>query len=163
MRLISSTGEQLGVAKTEDAMKRAQEEGLDLVEISPTAKPPVCKILDYGKYKYQENRKKHEAKKKQVIVHLKEIRFRPTTDTHDVEFKVKNILKFLEHGDKVKITVVFRGREMAYKQKGAELLNRVLHEIGEHGVLEAPMSSEGRQLYMIILPPALAPKAPKKK
>ena len=127
MRLISSTGEQLGVAKTEDAMKRAQEEGLDLVEISPTAKPPVCKILDYGKYKYQENRKKHEAKKKQVIVHLKEIRFRPTTDTHDVEFKVKNILKFLEHGDKVKITVVFRGREMAYKQKGAELLNPVLH------------------------------------
>lgn len=160
--MISSTGEQLGIARIEDAINRAKDESLDLVEISPMAKPPVCKIMDYGKYKYQENRKKHEAKKKQTIVHLKEIRFRPATDKHDIDFKVKNIIKFLNDGDKVKISVAFRGREMAYKQRGDELLKRVITNVGEHGAVETNVSMEGRQMFVILVPPALAPKTQKK-
>ncbi|MBI2500217.1 MAG: translation initiation factor IF-3 [Deltaproteobacteria bacterium] len=122
VRLIGSGGEPLGIMKTQEALLRAEEAGLDLVEISPTAKPPVCKILDYGKYKYTQKKKAHDAKKKQVIIHLKEVKMRPATDEHDFQFKVRHLKRFLEEGNKAKVTIVFRGREMAYTGQGHNLM-----------------------------------------
>ncbi len=142
----------MGVYITSKALELAENQGLDLVEISPTAKPPVCKIMDYGKYKYQQTKKLKESRKHQVVVILKEIKFRPNTDDHDLDFKIRNILRFLEEGNKVKATVVFRGREMAYRQGGKKILDLVLDQTKEKATLEVPPKMEGRQMMMILTP-----------
>lgn len=150
--MIDQDGKQLGVLPTIEAMKLAREAGLDLVEISPSASPPVCKILDYGKYKYEIKKKAQEAKKKQVVVKLKEVKMRPNTDEHDFQFKLRHIKRFLEEGDKAKITVVFKGREMAYQERGREVLSRVLEELKNVAKVEHSPSMEGKALYMVLAP-----------
>ncbi len=132
----------------------AEEAGLDLVEISPNANPPVCKIMDYGKYKYEQQKREAEARKKQKTIEVKEVKFRPNTDTHDYEVKMRNVFKFLENGDKVKVTLRFRGREMAHQQLGRELLQRVAEDVKELGKVENMPKMEGRQMIMIIAPGA---------
>lgn len=140
----------MGVFQTRDALRKAEEFGLDLVEISPMAKPPVCKIMDYGKYKYELAKKEHEAKKHQTVVKLKEIRLRPATDEHDVQTKIRHIKKFLEDGDKVKITIQFRGREMAHKEFGHKLMERIQNEFTTTAQVEQRAKMEGRSLSMIL-------------
>lgn len=134
------------------AMQMAEEAGLDLVEISPTAVPPVCKIMDFGKFKYEQQKKEAEARKKQKVIEIKEIKFRPGTDTHDYEVKMRSVIKFLEEGDKVKVTLRFRGREMAHQQLGMDLLNRVVGDVGDLGKVESMPKLEGRQMVMMIAP-----------
>lgn len=133
-------------------LELAQEAGLDLVEISPNASPPVCKIMDVGKFKYEQQKREAEARKKQKTVEIKEIKFRPGTDTHDYEVKMRSVMKFLSEGDKVKVTLRFRGREMAHQQLGLELLNRVAGDVGEAGKIESMPRLEGRQMVMMIAP-----------
>ena len=133
-------------------MQMAEEAGLDLVEISPNAEPPVCKIMDFGKYKYETQKREAEARKKQHIIEIKEIKFRPGTDTNDYDVKMRSVLKFLSEGDKVKITLRFRGREMAHQQLGVELLNRVSADVVEAGKIESMPRLEGRQMVMLISP-----------
>lgn len=152
MRLIGAGGEQIGVVPTRDALRMAREAGLDLVEVSPSARPPVCKILDYGKYKYQQQKKQREAKKKQQSQHLKEIHFRPITDEHDYQFKVKHIREFLTQGDKVKATVNFRGREMMYQDVGWKLVERLKADLLDLAVLETPPKLEGKSLVTMLSP-----------
>ncbi len=152
VRLIGSDGSQLGVFITPEALKLAENEGLDLVEVSPNSNPPVCKIIDYGKYKYQQAKKIQEAKKHQTVIHVKEVKLRPATDQHDFDFKVKHILRFIEEGDKAKVTITFRGREMAYTEKGREMLKRVLAVIQDHVLVESPPKMEGRNMFMIVSP-----------
>ena len=152
MRLISQTGEQLGVVSTREAMDMAAEQDVDLVEISPTAKPPVCKLMDFGKFKYEQAKKRDEAKKKQKQVQIKEIKFRPGTDDGDYNIKMRNINRFLEDGDKVKVTLRFRGREMAHQELGAQLLKRVEADLAEVGTVERFPKMEGRQMVMMIAP-----------
>ncbi len=135
-------------------MGMAEEAGLDLVEISPNANPPVCKIMDYGKYKYEQQKRESEARKKQKVIEVKEVKFRPNTDTHDYDVKMRNVFRFLENGDKVKITLRFRGREMAHQDLGRELLQRVAEDIKEIGKVENMPKMEGRQMIMIIAPGA---------
>jgi translation initiation factor IF-3 len=135
-------------------MSMAEEAGLDLVEISPNATPPVCKIMDYGKYKYEQQKREAEARKKQKIIEVKEVKFRPNTDTHDYDVKMRNVLKFLEKGDKVKVTLRFRGREMAHQDLGRDLLNRVAEDVKEVGKVENMPKMEGRQMIMVIGPVA---------
>ncbi len=134
------------------ALVMAQEAGLDLVEISPTATPPVCKIMDFGKFKYEQQKRESEARKKQKIIEIKEIKFRPGTDTHDYDVKMRSVLKFLGEGDKVKITLRFRGREMAHQQLGVDLLNRVAADVSDLGKVENMPRLEGRQMVMMIGP-----------
>ncbi|MEE8423448.1 MAG: translation initiation factor IF-3 [Thermodesulfobacteriota bacterium] len=150
LRVIDDDGTQLGVMSSDEAYSKAQEEGLDLVEIAPTAAPPVCKIMDYGKYKYILSKKAHQAKKKQSIIHMKEIKLRPRTDKHDIEFKVKHIRKFLEEGNKVKILIFFRGREIQHPYLGEEILNKVAAEVEDVGVVEQKPRLEGRKMSMVI-------------
>ena len=152
MRLISSTGEQLGIVSTRQAMSMAEEEDVDLVEISPNATPPVCKLMDFGKFKYEQSKKRDEAKKKQKQVQIKEIKFRPGTDDGDYNIKMRNIQRFLSDGDKVKITLRFRGREMAHQQLGAQLLKRVQEDLVEVGAVEQFPKMEGRQMVMMVAP-----------
>ena len=152
MRLISSTGEQLGIVSTRQAMSMAEEEDIDLVEISPNATPPVCKLMDFGKFKYEQSKKRDEAKKKQKQVQIKEIKFRPGTDDGDYNIKMRNIQRFLADGDKVKITLRFRGREMAHQQLGAQLLKRVQEDLVEVGAVEQFPKMEGRQMVMMVAP-----------
>ena len=133
-------------------MDLAEEAGLDLVEISPNATPPVCKIMDFGKFKYEQQKRESEARKKQKIIEVKEVKFRPNTDTHDYDVKMKNVYKFLEKGDKVKVTLRFRGREMAHQNLGRELLERVAEDIKELGKVENMPKMEGRQMIMMIGP-----------
>lgn len=152
VRLIGADGSQMGVYATYEALRLAEQEGLDLVEISPQARPPVCKIMDYGKYKYEQSKKRHEAKKHQVVVKTKEIKMRPATDEHDLQTKMKHIKRFLEEGNKVKVTVRFRGREMAHRDQGRERLNRIVEEIGELGQMDQMPKLEGRMMSMIIAP-----------
>ena len=152
MRLISSTGEQLGIVSTRQAMSMAEEEDIDLVEISPNATPPVCKLMDFGKFKYEQSKKRDEAKKKQTQVQIKEIKFRPGTDDGDYNIKMRNIQRFLADGDKVKITLRFRGREMAHQQLGAQLLKRVQEDLVEVGAVEQFPKMEGRQMVMMVAP-----------
>ncbi|MBD3787287.1 MAG: translation initiation factor IF-3 [Sphingomonadales bacterium] len=152
IRLIGADGENVGVVSPARAMQMAEEAGLDLVEISPTAVPPVCKIMDYGKFKYEQQKREAEARKKQKIIEIKEVKFRPGTDTHDYEVKMRSVMRFLEDGDKVKITLRFRGREMAHQQLGLELLNRVKDDVGEAGKVETMPKLEGRQMVMMIAP-----------
>ena len=135
-------------------MDMAEEAGLDLVEISPNANPPVCKIMDYGKYKYEQQKRESEARKKQKVIEVKEVKFRPNTDTHDYEVKMRNVTRFLENGDKVKVTLRFRGREMAHQELGRDLLNRVAEDTKEIGKIENMPKMEGRQMIMIIGPVA---------
>lgn len=152
IRLIGAEGENLGVMAPSRAVMLAQEAGLDLVEISPTAAPPVCKIMDFGRFKYETQKREAEARKKQKIIEIKEIKFRPGTDTHDYDVKMRSMKKFLEDGDKVKVTLRFRGREMAHQQLGLELLNRVATDVGELGKVENMPKLEGRQMVMMIGP-----------
>ncbi|MBP9541483.1 MAG: translation initiation factor IF-3 [Vitreoscilla sp.] len=152
VRLISSTGEQLGIVSTRQAMSMAEEEDIDLVEISPNAAPPVCKLMDFGKFKYEQSKKRDEAKKKQKQVQIKEIKFRPGTDDGDYNIKMRNIQRFLAEGDKVKITLRFRGREMAHQQLGAQLLKRVQEDLVEVGAVEQFPKMEGRQMVMMVAP-----------
>ncbi|MBI2346598.1 MAG: translation initiation factor IF-3 [Deltaproteobacteria bacterium] len=152
VRLIGANGDQLGVFQTIDAMRKAEEAGLDLVEISPTARPPVCKIMDYGKYKYEQAKRQHEAKKHQAVVHLKEVKMRPVTDQHDFEIKLRHIKRFLTEGDKAKVTVQFRGREMAHRERGHEMLKRVVVEVGPAAVVEQYPRFEGRFLSLVLAP-----------
>lgn len=142
----------VGVVSIDDAMSRAASAGLDLVEVSPNADPPVCKILDYGKLKYQEQKKKSEARKKQKIIEVKEIKMRPNIDTHDYSVKMKAIHKFIGEGDKVKVTIRFRGREMSHQELGMELLNRVREETSEEAKVEHEPTMEGRQMIMVLAP-----------
>nr|WP_243394979.1 translation initiation factor IF-3 [Tritonibacter scottomollicae] len=149
---MGADGDNVGVVHPAKAMQMAEEAGLDLVEISPNAAPPVCKIMDYGKFKYEQQKRESEARKKQKIIEVKEVKFRPNTDTHDYEVKMRNVFKFLENGDKVKITLRFRGREMAHQNLGRELLHRVAGDIKEIGKVENMPKMEGRQMIMMIGP-----------
>lgn len=152
MRLISGAGEQLGVVNIKEALNMANEQDVDLVEISPNAKPPVCKLMDFGKYKYEQAKKRDEAKKKQKQVQIKEIKFRPGTDEGDYNIKMRNINRFLEDGDKVKVTLRFRGREMAHQELGAKLLERIKEDLAETGIVEQFPKMEGRQMVMMVAP-----------
>ena len=152
IRLIGAEGENLGVVSPAQALEMASEVGLDLVEISPNATPPVCKIMDFGKFKYEQQKREAEARKKQKIIEVKEVKFRPNTDQHDYDVKMRNVMKFLESGDKVKVTLRFRGREMAHQDIGAELLHRVAADIEDVGKVENMPKMEGRQMIMMIAP-----------
>lgn len=152
VRLIGADGSNHDVVGITEAMEMAYEAGLDLVEISPNANPPVCKVLDYGKYKYQAQKKAAEARKKQKTIEIKEIKMRPNIDTHDYDVKMRNALRFLGHGDKVKVTIRFRGREMAHQNLGLQLLHRVRDEIDEVAKVEFHPRMEGRQMIMILAP-----------
>ena len=152
IRLIGAEGENVGVVSPRRAMEMADEAGLDLVEISPNATPPVCKIMDYGRFKYETQKREAEARKKQKIIEIKEVKFRPNTDTHDYDVKMRNVFKFLGNGDKVKVTLRFRGREMAHLQLGRELLERVAADTEEVGKIDAMPKMEGRQMIMMISP-----------
>jgi translation initiation factor IF-3 len=152
IRLIGADGENVGVVTPARAMAMAEEAGLDLVEISPNAEPPVCKIMDFGKFKYENQKREAEARKKQHIIEIKEIKFRPGTDTHDYDVKMRSVVKFLTEGDKVKVTLRFRGREMAHQDLGLELLKRVEADVAELGKIESFPRLEGRQMVMMIGP-----------
>jgi translation initiation factor IF-3 len=150
--LIDQNGEKQGVMPTSSALEAAEEAGLDLVEVSPTADPPVCKILDYGKYRFQEQKKKAEARKKQKVVEIKEIKLRPNIDIHDYEVKAKAMTRFFDEGDKVKVTLRFRGREMAHPELGMKLLNKVKADFETTTKVEYEPRMEGRQMIMILAP-----------
>jgi translation initiation factor IF-3 len=152
IRLIGAEGENVGIVTPQRAMMLAEEAGLDLVEISPNASPPVCKIMDFGKFKYEQQKKESEARKKQKTIDVKEVKFRPNTDTHDYDVKMRSVLRFLQEGDKVKVTLRFRGREMAHAELGRNLLERVATDVEEHGKVEAIPRLEGRQMVMMINP-----------
>ena len=152
MRLISAEGEQIGVVPIERALATAVEAGLDLVEISPNVTPPVCKIMDHGRFKFEANKKQNAGKKKQKTAQLKEIKFRPGTEDGDYQVKLRNLVRFLENGDKTKITLRFRGREMAHRELGAQLLKRVEEDLSELGTVEQFPKLEGRQMVMVMAP-----------
>ncbi|SET40674.1 bacterial translation initiation factor 3 (bIF-3) [Paracoccus homiensis] len=152
IRLIGPDGENVGVVSPSVGLEMARDAGLDLVEISPNAAPPVCKVMDLGKFKYEQQKREAEARKKQKVIDIKEVKFRPGTDTHDYDVKMRNVMKFLDAGDKVKVTLRFRGREMAHQDLGLELLNRVKDDVGEAGKVEAMPKLEGRQMVMMIAP-----------
>ncbi len=152
IRLIGQNGENVGVVTPERGLALAEEAGLDLVEISPNAVPPVCKIMDFGKFKYETQKKEAEARKNQKTFEIKEVKFRPNTDTNDYDVKMRNVLRFLETGDKVKVTLRFRGREMAHQELGRELLERVAGDVSEIGKVENMPKMEGRQMVMMIGP-----------
>ena len=157
--LIGNDGEQLGVFPTQEAINMAEEKDQDLVEVAPNSTPPVCRIMDYGKFKYQQSKRAHEAKKKQKIIHVKEVKLRPNTDQHDYDFKLKNAFRFLESGDKVKVLVFFRGREIVHRENGQKLLTRVTETLEDIAVVEQEPKQEGRTLCMIFAPKSLKKKA----
>ena len=159
VRLIDAEGEQMGIVDIDTAMAKARESTLDLVEISPNAEPPVCKIMDHGRFKFEMNKKQHSAKKKQKQVQIKEIKFRPGTDQADYDVKMRNLVKFLENGDKTKITLRFRGREMAHRELGAKLLKRVEADLSEYATVEQFPKMEGRQMVMVMAPHKNKPKS----
>jgi translation initiation factor IF-3 len=152
VRVVGPDGEQLGILPVEQALARAQELGMDLVEVSPMAKPPVCKIMDYGKFKYTEKKKQNEAKKKQVVVQLKEVKLRPRTEQHDYETKVGKIREFLGEANKARVTVMFRGREITHRELGHKVLERVMGDLKEIAVIESAPRMEGRLMFMILAP-----------
>ncbi|MGH8719521.1 MAG: translation initiation factor IF-3 [Burkholderiales bacterium] len=152
VRLIGVKGEQIGIVSIAQANAMAEEAEVDLVEIAPAAKPPVCRLMDFGKFKYRESKKKHEAKLKQKQVQIKEIKFRPGTDEGDYQVKLRNLVRFLEEGDKTKVTLRFRGREMAHQEFGARLLERVQGDLAAHGIVEQFPKMEGRQMVMVLAP-----------
>lgn len=152
VRLIDADGNQLGVVATREARRISEEAGLDLVEISPDAKPPVCRVMNFGKHTYQLSKRKAAAKKKQKQVHLKEVKLRPATEEADYQVKLRNIIRFLEAGDKAKITIRFRGREMAHSELGMQLMERIIVDLTDHGIVEQRPKLEGRQMVMVIGP-----------
>ena len=152
VQVIASNGENLGILNTNEAIAMAKEEGLDLIEIAPNAKPPVCKIIDMGKYKYDAQKKANKAKKKQKKIELKEIKLRPVTETHDYKFKIKNAQKFISKGDKVKFTIRFKGRELQHSHLGADLMNKIKEDMKEVGKVELDPKFDGKQMIMVIQP-----------
>ena len=152
VRVIDDQGENHGVISIDDALEIADEAGLDLVEVSPQVEPPVCKVLDYGKYKYEQQKKANEARKKQKIIDVKEIKMRPGIEEHDYQVKMRNVRKFLDHGNKVKMTIRFRGREMAHQDLGLRVLNRVQEELEDSIKIEQMPTTEGRLMVMVIAP-----------
>lgn len=151
-RLIDETGAQLGITSVRDALALAREKGLDLIEVAPTATPPVCKIMDYGKYKYEQEKREREARKKQHVSEMKGLTLRPTTDEHDYQVLVKHALRFLREGDKVKVTVRFRSREITHPELAQRQLERMVEDVSEVGVVEKPPAMEGRTMTMILSP-----------
>ncbi len=152
VRLIDSEGNQLGVTNIDEALRIASEQKLDLVEVAPQADPPVCRIMNYGKYKFQKSKRDQAAKKRQKTFQVKEVKFRPKTEEHDYQFKLKHVQRFLKSGNKVKATIMFRGREMAYTDFGRQILQRVTEEVEELGQVESPPKLEGRNMSMILAP-----------
>ena len=152
VRVIGSDGKQIGVVPTEQAIQQAEEEGFDLVEVAPQANPPVCRIMDFGKYKYEESQKAKRAKKKQHVIQIKEIKLRPKIEDHDIEFKVRHAKKFLSENNKVKVTLMFRGREIAHPGLAYAVMERFVKSLEEEGIVESPIKSEGKNLVMILAP-----------
>ena len=152
IRLVAETGEQLGIMPPREALQIAIERGLDLVEVAPAAKPPVCKIMDVGKYKYEQSKRERDARKKQHAISLKEVKLRPNIEDNDFQTKIRNAIRFLQDGDKVKVTIMFRGREMSHPELGRDLLDRVAEVVKELGGIERPAKLEGRNMSMIISP-----------
>ena len=152
VRLLDIEGEQVGIVSIRDALQAAAEVGCDLVEISPTAHPPVCRIMDYGKFLFELSKKQAEAKKKQKQIQVKELKFRPTTEDGDYQVKLRNLIRFLNHGDKVKVTLRFRGREMAHQDIGMKIMERLMIDTAEYAVVEQQAKREGRQLLMVLSP-----------
>ena len=150
--MVGPQGEQLGVLSIDAALERAQTEGLDLVEVNPMSKPPVCKIMDYGRFKYEEKKKANDAKKKQIVIKVKEVKLRPKTEEHDYDFKIRNVKSFIEEGHKAKITIMFRGREITHRELGQAVLDDVIKDTKDIAVIETPPRMEGRQMFMIIAP-----------
>ena len=150
--VIGDDGEPLGTLPTAEALSIARDQDLDLVEVAPTANPPVCRIMDYGKHKYKASKKAHEAKKKQKIIHVKEVKFRPNTDRHDFDFKLRNVKRFLENGDKAKVVIFFKGREIVHREFGMRVLERVVEATEDTAVIEQQAKQEGRTLVMILAP-----------
>ena len=164
VRVIGAEGKQLGVMQTHIAIRIAQEKGLDLVEINPKTDPPVCKIIDYGRFKYEEARKKRASKKKQSVVVIKEVKLRPKTDKHDLAVKVRMIMRFLADGNKAKLVIIFRGREIVHPETGKSILLKVLTELGDYAVVEQMPTMEGRRMTMMVAPkPGVTIPVPKKK
>ena len=152
MRVIDAEGEQVGVVSLDDALNMAYDADMDLVEVAPDSSPPVCRIMDYGKYLFEENKKRHAAKKKQKQIQVKEVKFRPGTEEGDYQVKLRNLTRFLNNGDKAKVTLRFRGREMAHQELGLQLLKRVEEDLSEIGTVEQYPKLEGRQMVMVIAP-----------
>jgi translation initiation factor IF-3 len=150
--VIGADGSQVGVMSRSEALAKALAEELDLVEVSPTAEPPVCRIMDFGKYLFEQNKKAHSAKRKQKQIQLKEVKFRPGTESADYQVKLRNLIRFLTEGDKAKVTMRFRGREMAHTEIGRKILDRLVIDLAEHGTVEQGASMEGRQITMVIAP-----------
>ena len=150
--MIDAEGEQAGILSRDEALQMAETAELDLVEISPEADPPVCRIMDYGKFQFEQNKKRHAARKKQKQIHVKEVKFRPGTEEGDYQVKLRNLVRFLTNGDKTKVTLRFRGREMAHQELGAQLLKRVEEDLAEYGSVEQFPKMEGRQMVMVISP-----------
>lgn len=150
IRVIGADGQQVGIISINDALRKAEEAGLDLVEISPNAVPPVCRIMDFGKYQYEESKRKHAAKRKQKQIQVKEVKFRPGTDVGDYQTKLRNLIRFLEEGDKVKLTLRFRGRELAHQELGMEMLKRLENDLKDYGVVEQYPRLEGKQMVMVL-------------
>ena len=162
VRVTSATGEQLGIMPTREALRLAEEQHLDLVEVAPKAKPPVCRIMDFGKYRYEQQKREKEARKKQKIITIKEVKLRPNIEQHDFDVKLKNALRFVEEGNKVKVTIMFRGRELSHPELGREVLDRVAAELKDVVSIERDAKIEGRNMIMILSPKA-SQKAPKAK
>ncbi|MGE4443096.1 MAG: translation initiation factor IF-3 [Desulfomicrobium sp.] len=150
IRVVGDDGNQLGIMTVPEALEQAEEKGLDLVEVAPNAKPPVCKIMDYGKYLYEEKKKSQEAKKRQTQIQVKEIKFRPHTDDHDLMTKIKHIRRFIEDGDRCKVTVFFRGREMAHKDRGQVILDRIVEMVSDVAKVEQTSRVEGRTMFLLL-------------
>jgi len=152
VRVIDSEGKQLGILTLQEALQHAAEVGLDLVEVAPNSSPPVCRVMDYGKFRYQQSKKLQVARKHQATIQLKEIRLRPKTEEHDLQVKLRHIRRFLEENNKVKITMMFRGREIAYTEMGRKIMEAILGELEEHGVIDQNPKLEGRNMVMIVAP-----------
>lgn len=152
IRLVDADGEMVGVVSVQEGLEMAEEVGLDLVEVSPAADPPVCKILDYGKFKYAEQKKRNEARKKQKVIEIKELKMRPGIEEHDYQTKMRSMFRFLDEGDKVKVTIRFRGREMAHQDLGVRVLDRIQQDVGEIAKVEQTPRTEGRMMTMVIAP-----------
>jgi len=163
VRVTSATGEQLGIMATQDALAMAEEQHLDLVEVAPKAKPPVCRIMDFGKYRYEQQKREKEAKKKQKVITIKEVKLRPNIEQHDFDVKLKNALRFVQEGNKVKVTIMFRGRELSHPELGREILSRVAEQLGSSVTIERNAKLEGKNMTMIVAPKAQKSSKPKQK
>lgn len=163
VRVTSASGEQLGIMSTRDALRMAEEQHLDLVEVAPKAKPPVCRIMDFGKYRYEQQKREKEAKKKQKVISIKEVKLRPNIEQHDFDVKLKNAIRFVEDGNKVKVTIMFRGRELSHPEIGKEVLARVAEKLGDSVSIERNAKLEGKNMTMIVAPKAQKSKPKKSK